>query len=212
MGALRKAIYHPLCMCHSQPQLVLSHTQRSPKWAVFSQPLTSDVLALHPPVLRRHSDVQTEIRSQRTVCYRPPAALWTTMATSGKTERQRGNGSSGQTSRQELWERAWCDMWISFCKLLEPRNQATYSAGGNRLTSSNKHNIWINSTRIKIYFENFLSCNLWTSVWLCWTKPCFLSFHGFLIFIWDHCWIIDQGKSVKWARLFISHEGTVFSS
>lgn len=149
MGPVWKAIYHPpICqlpslspftawMSLSQPQLVLSHTPRSPKWAVSSPPFsfwrprrvswhfqTTDQIRL-PSLL--FSDIspllrQIEIKPQRTSCYWPLAQLQTSMAAGGRQmwkETESYRKALALTDRQELWERAQFDMRISFCKHLK---------------------------------------------------------------------------------------------
>lgn len=120
MGSAWKAIYHlpplsvslPLSLSvHtsvSQPQLVLSHSPQSPKWAVSSPPFSSDVLVLCPDILRPQTRFSLLCCSQTSVwcsgrlksdlrgtsCYWPPAVLQTTITASGRqmwteTERDR---------------------------------------------------------------------------------------------------------------------------
>lgn len=141
-------------MCLSQPRLVLSHTPRSPKWAVSSLPFS---LLTSPSCILLFSDVSPTLRLKSDLRGQVPAVLQTTMAASGRQWRQRSISSSRQTSRQKLWERAPFDMRISFCKHLEQSVSGYWHPGvllshNFRWTQSliSQHNLYY---RIWIFFE-----------------------------------------------------------
>lgn len=172
---LWKAIYHPPILSF-RPLLVLSHSPLKPKMSSFQW-----AFFFCPAALASLSDVsQIEIRPKGQNSYRPPAA--SPVAASGNTEK-RSIRFLKMANRREMWRNVLSlTSELAFINTVDNQCQDTDGEFEQNIISD------------FLFFQNNYVFH--------WARQIFAYWVRFYIYVftWSHCWIIDQGKMVKWAH------------